>query len=197
MSIDRVRIFDLELPLVHSFETSSHRKSTLRHLLVELTDEEGQTGWGEIASPSDPFFCSETVHTAWHIATEYLTPGVLGADTDPAAIEQTWSRVRGHEFAKSGFSIAAWDLSSKRAGQSLAQALGGSRSEVTAGVSLGIEATIDDLLAQVQLQIDAGYRRVKLKVAPGWDLEPVHAVRGAFPSLDLHVDANGAYPGTS
>lgn len=196
MKIARIRLFDLELPLVHSFETSSHRKSSLRHLLIELTDADGATGWGEIASPSDPFFCAETADTAWLIARDYLMPALLGAEApDAAALEQGWWRVRGHEFAKSGFSIAAWDLHSKLHGSSLATALGGTRSEVVAGVSLGIEPGIDELLEQVDLQVSAGYRRVKLKIAPGWDLEPVQAVRAAFPGLDVHVDANGAYPG--
>ena len=194
MNISSVRLHELRLPLVHSFETSSHRKSHLTHILVELTDADGATGWGEIASPSDPFYAAETVDTAWHIATEYLAPGLLGVDcSTPEALESTWARVRGHEFAKAGFSIAAWDLASRASGTSLSAALGGVRDEVVAGVSLGIEPTVDELLEQVQHQLDAGYRRIKLKVAPGWDVEPVLAVRDGFGDIDLHVDANGAY----
>ena len=191
--IECVRLYELSLPLVHSFETSSHRKSHLTHILVELTDSNGLVGWGEIASPSDPFYTAETVSASWHVAGEYLAQGVVGCGATPEAIEGSWTRVRGHEFAKAGFSIAAWDLAAKAAGLPLAAALGGTRSEVVAGVSLGIEPTIDDLLAQVQRQLDAGYRRVKLKVAPGWDVEPVRAVRAAFGDIDLHVDANGVY----
>lgn len=194
MNIVRVRLLALRLPLRHSFETSSHRKTGLEHILVEATDADGAVGWGEIASPSDPFYCAETVDTAWHIATRYLVPAVIGREwVHPAELDDAWSRVRGHEFAKAGFSGAAWDLFARATGRSLAEVLGGTRSEVVAGVSLGIEATVDGLLRQVERQLDAGYRRVKLKIAPGWDLEPVHAVRTAFPELDLHVDANGAY----
>ena len=194
MSIESIRLHELSLPLVHSFQTSSHRKSHLTHILVELTDTDGSAGWGEIASPTDPFYTAETVETAWHIASEYLAPGLLGADAStPEALESTWSRIRGHEFAKAGFSIAAWDLVSRASGTSLASALGGVRSEVVAGVSLGIEPTIDELLEQVQHQLDAGYGRIKLKIAPGWDVDPVRAVRQAFGDIDLHVDANGAY----
>ncbi|MCT1478559.1 o-succinylbenzoate synthase [Microbacterium sp. p3-SID336] len=195
MKIARIRLFTLRQALRHSFETSSHRKSGIEHVLVEVTDADGRTGWGEIASPSDPYFGAETTATAWEIATRYLVPALLGAEGDePSDLERTWARVRGHEFAKAGFSGAVWDLYARANGIALATALGGTRDEVVAGVSLGIEPSIDELLAQVQLQRDAGYPRVKLKIAPGWDVEPVRAVRAAHPDLDLHVDANGAYP---
>lgn len=197
MRIERIRLFALRLPLRHSFETSSHRKSGIEHVLVEFTAADGRVGWGEIASPSDPFFCAETTDTAWHIATRYLVPRVLGIDWDtPEELEERWTVVRGHEFAKAGFSGAAWDLFAAQQGGSLAQALGGTRTEVVAGVSLGIEETLDALLVQVGRQVAAGYGRVKLKIAPGWDLGPVQAVRAAYPEVSLHVDANGAYPST-
>jgi O-succinylbenzoate synthase len=197
MQITRLRLFEVSLPLVHSFQTSSHRKSGLTHLLVEATDADGRTGWGEIASPSDPFYCSETNDTAWLIAQKYLVPRALCAHWEtPDQLEGTWAKIRGHHFAKAGFAGAGWDLYSQAAGRSMASALGGTRETVVAGVSLGIEPTIDELMAQVQLQVDHGYPRVKLKIAPGWDVEPVRAVRAAYPDLDVHVDANGAYPDT-
>lgn len=198
MRIDRVRLFEVNLPLVHSFETSSHRKTGLTHILVEATDADGRVGWGEIASPADPFYGPETTTTAWAIAERYLVPAVIGAEWDvPEQLEAAWHRIRGHEFAKAGFSIAAWDLFARSTGHSLSSALGGTRTDVVAGVSLGIEPTLDQLLAQVARQVEAGYARVKLKIAPGWDVEPVRAVRSAYPDLDLHVDANGVYADTA
>lgn len=195
MRIDQLRLHRVVLPLVHSFQTSSHRKSTLEHILVEVVDESGVTGWGEIASPTDPYYSAETTDTAMLMATKYLAAAVQGPTWEhPDALERSWAKIRGNAFAKAGFSIAAWDLYAKANGIPLAAALGGERSQVTAGVSLGIEPTIDALLTEVQTQVDAGYPRIKLKVAPGWDLEPVRAVRDAYPHLDLHVDANGAYP---
>lgn len=197
MMIDRLRLFDVKLPLVHSFETSSHRKTGLNHLLVEVTDTEGTVGWGEIATPSDPYYGSETTLGAWTIAERYLVPAALGASWEtPDELEGFWRKIRGHEFARAGFSAAGWDLHARATGRSLASALGGTRTEVAAGVSLGIEPTLDELLAQVSRQVEHGYGRVKLKIAPGWDVEPVEAVRSAYPELDLHVDANGAYPDT-
>lgn len=198
MRIDRVRLFLLGLPLLHSFQTSSHRKSAIAHVLVELTDADGAVGWGEIASPSDPYFCAETTETAWEIATRYLVPATLGAEwSRPEDCDAAFAKVRGNEFARAGFVGAAWDLHARRRGVSLAAALGGTRTEVVAGVSLGIEPSIDALLVQVAAQLEAGYGRVKLKIAPGWDVEVVRAVRAAFPGIDLHVDANGAYPRTA
>lgn len=203
MRISEVVLHDVELPLVHSFETSSHRKSSLRHLLVEMIDDDGARGWGEIASPAGPYYASETTEIAWHTASTYLIPAVLGKTWGhPDEVSGLFSSVRGHWFAKAGLDMAAWTLYTDKTGQPLAEALGGTRESVVAGVSLGIEPSIDELLAQVEKHVSAGYPRVKLKIAPqkgsqqAWDLEPVRAVRSAYPDLDVHVDANGAYLGS-
>ncbi|NLS10649.1 o-succinylbenzoate synthase [Nesterenkonia sp. MY13] len=196
MRIVRATLHDVELPLVHSFETSSHRKSSLRHLLVEVTGEDGTTGWGEIASPAGPYYASETTTIAWHSASEYLIPAVLGAEWEhPDEVSDLFGKIRGHWFAKAGVEMAAWTLYAASTAQALGKALGGTRQSVIAGVSLGIEPSIDELLTQVEKHVSSGYPRVKLKIAPGWDVEPVKAVREAYPELDVHVDANGAYPG--
>jgi O-succinylbenzoate synthase len=182
------------LPLVHGFETSSHRKAELEHVLVRFTDEGGTVGWGEIASPSAPYFCAENVETAWSIASDYLVPAILGACwEEPAEVPALLRRIRGNYFAIAGFDMAGWAMWSACRGISLAHALGGTRTRVEAGVSLGIERDIDSLLEQVARHVAAGYPRVKLKIAPGWELEPVRAVVAAFPRTRVHVDANGVY----
>jgi O-succinylbenzoate synthase len=192
--ITAARLHRVRLPLVHEFRTSSHRKTELDHILVELEDASGAIGWGEIASTSDPYYAPETVESCWHIAERYLLPALLGQEWGtPEQVPRFWAKVRGNQFAKAGVDAAAWVLWSAVQGMPLAKALGGTRSEVTAGVSLGIEPTIDDLLIEVRRQVEAGYPRVKLKIAPGWDVEPVRAVRAEYPDLDLHVDANGIY----
>jgi O-succinylbenzoate synthase len=192
--VTAARLHRVRLPLVHAFRTSSHSKAGLDHILVELEDASGTVGWGEIASPSDPYYAPETVESCWHIAEHYLLPAVLGQEWDaPEQVPQYWAKVRGNQFAKAGVDVAAWVLWSTVHGVPLAKALGGTRTEVTAGVSLGIEPTVDELLAEVRRQVGAGYPRVKLKIAPGWDVEPVRAVRAEYPDLDLHVDANGSY----
>lgn len=194
MRVDRVELFAARLPLVHGFETSSHRKDYLEHILVRVADADGAVGWGEIASPSAPYYCAETVQTCWEIATAYLVPAILGKDwSHPAEVAALWGKVRGNEFAKAGLDLACWALWTTARGVSLADALGGTRTSVVAGVSLGIEPTVAELVDSVAEQVAAGYPRVKLKIAPGWDVEPVRAVRAAVPGVMLHVDANGAY----
>ncbi|MFF5078129.1 o-succinylbenzoate synthase [Actinoplanes sp. NPDC000266] len=182
--IQTVQLRRVRLPLVHEFQTSSHAKRFLEHILVTLTDADGAVGWGEIASPSGPFYSAETVESCWAVARDHLAPQVLRGGS---------VTVRGNQFARAGFDMAAWDLRTRADGRSLAAALGGTRTKVEAGVSLGIEPTIDALLEQVAQRVGEGYRRVKLKIAPGWDVEPVRAVRSAFPAVPLHVDANGVY----
>ena len=192
--ISTVELRRVRLPLVHEFQTSSHAKKSLEHILVRLATSDGRAGWGEIASPSGPFYSAETVESCWAVARDHLTPLVLGQEWDhPAGLAAAMAKVRGNQFARAGFDMAAWSLWSAARDEPLAKALGGTRPRVEAGVSLGIEPTVDDLLAQVAARVGEGYRRVKLKIAPGWDVEPVRAVRAAFPSVPLHVDANGAY----
>ncbi|MFC7529891.1 o-succinylbenzoate synthase [Actinoplanes sp. GCM10030250] len=192
--VEAVELRRVRLPLVHQFRTSSHAKRELEHILVVLRSADGAVGWGEIASPSGPFYSAETVESCWGVARSFLAPLVLGASWEhPSSLAGAMAKVRGNHFARAGFDMAAWALWSGLQGVPLAKALGGTRSSVEAGVSLGIEPTIDDLLAQVSAQVASGYRRIKLKIAPGWDVEPVREVRSAFPSVPVHVDANGAY----
>ena len=188
------RMHRVRQSLVHEFRTSSHQKNHLEHLLIELQDADGVVGWGEIASPSGPFYCAETTDSCWQVARDHLLPALVGTSFErPEDAAAAWRRVRGNEFAKAGVDAAVWALWSLGHDVALSQALGGTRRQVVAGVSLGIEPTIDDLLEQVALHTSAGYPRVKLKIAPGWDVEPVREVRSVFGDLDLHVDANGAY----
>ncbi|MFG1990985.1 o-succinylbenzoate synthase [Actinoplanes sp. NPDC048988] len=192
--IASVQLRRVRLPLVHEFQTSSHAKRFLEHILVTLTASDGAVGWGEIASPSGPFYSAETVESCWAVARDHLAPLTFKTDVlEPYDLSDALAKVRGNQFARAGFDMAAWDLTSRAAGRPLAAALGGTRARVEAGVSLGIEPTIDALLEQVAQRVAEGYRRVKLKIAPGWDVEPVRAVRAAFPAVPLHVDANGVY----
>lgn len=191
IEIDRVELRRVRLPLVHRFQTSSHAKRELEHILVTLTSTDGAVGWGEIASPSGPFYSAETVESCWAVARSFLAPMLLTTAWEhPSGLPA----VRGNYFARAGFDMAAWDLWSRSRGLSLAAALGGTRPAVEAGVSLGIEPTIGELLDQVGLRASEGYRRIKLKIAPGWDVGPVNAIRAEHPRLLVQVDANGAYP---
>ena len=184
----------VRLDLVHEFETSSHRKSALEHIVIAVRSSDGAIGWGECASPSDPYYAGETTETCWLMLRDYLGRHLLGQPWEhPDHVAALLARVAGNNFARAGLEMACWDLFARVQGQPLAQVLGGSAPTIEAGVSLGIEHTIDDLLQQVAHHVADGYRRVKLKIRHGWDLEPTRAVRTAFPDLALQVDANTAY----
>ncbi|MFC0529756.1 o-succinylbenzoate synthase [Phytohabitans kaempferiae] len=194
MKVIGIDLYRVRLPLRSTFETSSHRKDAIEHILVRLHDESGLDGWGEIACGNGPWFSAEYVSTAWAVATEFLVPAVLGQEwRHPGELNARWSGIAGHLAAKAGFDCAAWDLSARRDGVPLTVALGTSPRAIPVGVSVGIEESNQRLVERVGGYLDEGYHRVKLKIRPGWDVEPVRAVRGAYPDLLLHVDANGAY----
>lgn len=192
--ITRVDLLLVPMALVRGFETSSHRKDALHHLLVRLHDDAGHVGWGECAAPTDPYYCPETSETAWHMLRDYMAPAVLGGDFDgPEALLARFAKVRGNNFARAALESAFWVLQGNVEGRSLAAMLGATQSAITSGVSLGIERDVGRLLEVVGEFVAQGYPRVKLKIGPGWDVRPVAAVREAFPDLPLQVDANSAY----
>ncbi|WP_406260029.1 o-succinylbenzoate synthase [Actinacidiphila glaucinigra] len=194
VTLAEIELALVRLDLVHSFETSSHRKSYLEHIVVRATAEDGSVGWGECASPSDPYYCGESTWSCWQVLGEYFAPMLLGRPWDhPDDAARLTAKVSGNHFARAGLDMACWDLYGQRRGEPLADLLGAGARTVPAGVSLGIEPTIDALLAQVSRHVADGYRRIKLKIRPGWDLEPVRAVQDAFPGVALQVDANTAY----
>jgi O-succinylbenzoate synthase len=194
MRIDRISLFLVRLPLITPFQTSSSRKEHLDHILVRVLTDEGAIGWGECASPSDPFYCPETTETCWHILHDFLAPMVLGRDW--ATIDELaacYRQVKGNAFARAGLEMACWDALGRAQNRSLAEMLGGTRIEILSGVSLGIEPDIVVLLARIERFLDEGYRRIKLKIGPGRDVEVVRRVRERFGSIPLQVDANSAY----
>ncbi len=189
-----VELYMTRLPLVRPFTTSSHTKDHLEHILIRVRDQEGAEGWGECASASDPYYCSETSETSWHILRDFLVPGLLGQPFEDASqAAATWSKVRGNNFAKAGLEMACWDLLTRVSNTPLAGALGGTRREIHSGVSLGIEPTIEGLLEQVEQYLDQGYKRIKMKIGPGRDLAYLRAVRDRWPDILLMADANSAY----
>jgi O-succinylbenzoate synthase len=191
--IERLELRVLRLPLVRFFETSFGRVSDRTFMLVRL-DGGGVTAWGECVADNDPFYSSETVETAWHITERFLAPLVLGAEFGhPRDVFPALRRVRGHHMAKAAVEMAAWDLFAKQAGVPLAAVLGGTRTRVAAGVSIGIQDSLEQLTDRVAAELAEGYQRVKIKVKPGWDLAAAAAVRRRFGHVPLMVDANAAY----
>jgi O-succinylbenzoate synthase len=191
--IDRLELRLLRLPLVRFFETSFGRVDERLFLLVTV-EENGASGVGECVADANPYYSAETTRTAWHIISEFLAPLVLGRSfSHPREIFGALAPVRGHQMAKAAIEMAAWDLAARQQGVSLSTLLGGSRSAIESGVSIGIQNSLDELVERVAIEWEAGYRRVKIKIKPGWDVDAVERVRARFGDIPLMVDANAAY----
>ena len=191
--IDRLQLRLVRLPLVAFFETSFGRVYDKTFILVTL-DGEGTQGLGECVADVDPYYSSETNVSAWHVIKDFLAPLVLGHTfADPREVFPSLARVRGHHMAKAAVEMAAWDLAARAQGAPLSRLLGGTRPHIASGVSIGIQNTLDDLAAKVGTELDAGYRRIKIKIKPGWDVAAVETIRARFGSVPLMVDANAAY----
>lgn len=193
MRIERIELRQVYLPYVAPFETSGWREEGSHAIIVRL-DAEGITAWGESPVGQSPFYNEENTKTAWVIQQDYLAPMLLKADlSSPEDVTPALAKVRANRMAKAGLEFATWDLFAKAQGRSLAALLGGVRDRVDVGVSVGIQKDIDALLKVVGGYIESGYRRIKLKIRPGWDIEPTRAVRSAWPDILLQVDANSIY----
>jgi O-succinylbenzoate synthase len=193
VKIERLELRLVKLPLVHFFETSFGRIDDKHFILVRL-DGEGATGYGECVAEQDPYYSSETNDTAWHIIADFIAPRLLGTEySHPRDLFPALKAIRGHNMAKAAVEMAAWDLFAKQRGQPLSGLLGGTRQRIASGVSIGIQPSLDQLAEKVERELAAGYRRIKIKIKPGWDLAPVEALRARFGAIPLMVDANAAY----
>jgi O-succinylbenzoate synthase len=192
MRIDRITLHHLRMPLVAPFETSFGRV-TARECILVAADSEGLTGYGECVADRDPGYAYETAGTAWHVLNDFLCPAALGEVDGPAGFRKLVAGVRGHPMAKASVEMALWDLVGKRAGRSLRELLGGQRERVDVGVSVGLQASPEALVETVGRYMEQGYGRIKIKIKPGRDVGDAQAVRAAFPTVRLQVDANSAY----
>lgn len=193
MRVERVELRQIRLPYVAPFETSGWRETGSYAVIVRV-DAEGVTGWGESPVGGAPFYNEENHNTVWTIAQDFLIPMLFQADLhSPEEIPTVFQRVRGNRMAKSGLEFAVWDWFGRKQGRSLPSMLGGTREKVAVGVSVGIQKDIDTLIKVVGAYIEAGYGRIKLKIKPGWDIEPTRAVRTTWPKIKLQVDANSIY----
>ena len=194
MLISRIELREINLPLIHFFETSFGRTTTRRIILVRVADRDGAEGWGECTAGEGPFYSEEWVETAWPTLKEFLAPMVVGKQIDKAAsVFDLMKSVRGHRMAKAAIETACWDLEARRAGQPLWRHLGGVQEEIACGVSIGIQESPDALLEKIDREVSAGYQRIKIKIKPGWDIDIVRKVRERFPQIRLSGDANSAY----
>ena len=193
MQIEQIEVRHLELPLVHPFETSFGREEVRQTIIVAVRSE-GLTGWGEAATSAGPWYEYETVETCWYVLCTFLGPQLLGKQivtVDDAA--RLMAPVRGHNLAKMGLEAAVWDLVGQVQGKSVSELLNGSQERVPVGVSIGVQDSVPALLDRIESFWAQGYRRIKIKIKPGWDVEVVRQVRQCFPDVPLMADANSAY----
>ncbi len=193
MRINQVTLYHLRMPLRSPFETSFGRIHEHECILLAV-HADGLVGYGECVADRDPGYAYETTGTAWHILRDFLVPAVLGQNlAGPEDFQRRVATVRGHPMAKAGLELALWDLQGKRVGRSLRELLGGERTRVEVGVSVGIQASPEALVDIVGGYLAQGYGRIKIKIKPGRDVADAQAVRRAFPQVRLQVDANSAY----
>ncbi len=203
MKISSITLREIHMPLVHFFETSFGRVHSRRILLISM-DVEGVRGWAECVAGDDPYYSSEFIETAWPTIKHYLVPALLGRETNDRESNDReidsgrdcpalFARVRGHRMSKAAVENAVWDAEAQLKQQPLWKLLGGSRREIVCGVSIGIQNSPEQLFDKIATELSAGYRRIKIKVKPGWDLNIFEKVRARWPDIVLSVDANSAY----
>ncbi|MFD4697922.1 o-succinylbenzoate synthase [Streptomyces niveus] len=194
MRIERVELRRISLPLVSPFRTSLGIEYERSALLVRVTTPDGE-GWGECVAGADASYSSEYVEGAEDVLLRHLVPPLLSAESvTAAAVTPLLAGVKGHRMAKAALEMAVLDAELRSYGMSFAAGLGAVADRVPSGVSVGIMESVPEVVDAVAGYLAQGYRRIKLKIEPGWDLAPVRAVRERFgDDLLLQVDANAAY----
>jgi O-succinylbenzoate synthase len=176
IKIERLEIREINLPLVHFFETSFGRTERRRILLTKVYYD-GAVGYGECTTGEKPFFSHETIDTAWIIIKEVLAPIIIGRTwTVPSEVGQWFKPIRGNQMARAALENACWDLTARAKNMPLYKLLGGTLKEIPCGVSIGIQDTPEQLLEKIRTEVDAGYRRIKIKIKPGWDYDILRLV---------------------
>ncbi len=192
--IKSIELIEINLPLVHFFETSFGRTYERRIILARVEDADGAEGWGEITCGETPGYSDEWTDSAWVTAEKILAPMVVGKEYASAAgVWGLMKWVRGHRMAKAGIETACWDLEAKKLGVPLWRHLGGVNQTIECGVSIGIQDSIEELIEKIRVEVEAGYKRIKIKISPTWDYDVIKAVRKEFGNILLMGDANSAY----
>lgn len=194
IQLDRIVLRKIQMPLVHFFETSFGRTYSREMVIVEAVSG-GVSGWGEVTAGENPFYNEEWTDSAWQILEKFVGPKAIKHEF--ASADEVYARfdhIRGHFMARGGLEVAVWDLQARLNNEPLWKTIGGgAHKELACGVSIGIQNSIDELLAKIDTEVTAGYQRIKIKIKPGWDYTVIKEVRKRFPSIRLMGDANSAY----
>ncbi len=193
MHIDDIEVFYVTLPLRSPWRTSYGEDWEIHTILVRMASGDYE-GWGEASPLRTPTYSPEYAGGVYDLITSLLAPLLVGQELPTAeALLDILAPYKGNYYAKAALESAWWTLQSALQGVPLHRLLGGVTRPVAAGADLGVQDSIDILLNKIENAIERGFKRVKLKVRRGWDLEVLQAVRGAFPDLCMHIDCNGGY----
>ncbi|UAC49595.1 o-succinylbenzoate synthase [Bacillus aquiflavi] len=194
MKLTEITLRQMKMKMKFPFETSFTTMQDKDFILVEVVDEDGKRGWGESVAFTAPLYNEETMKTNWHMLEDFLIPLILDKNIHhPDEVNQLFSPIRKNNMAKAAIEGAVWDLYAKKQQMTLSKALGGEKKKIEVGISIGIKNTIDELLQVIDQYVMDGYKRIKVKIKPGWDVDVIRAIRKKFPSILLMADANSAY----
>jgi len=194
IKVDRIILRHIRIPLIHFFETSFGRTFDRDIVLVEAFAGD-ISGWGEVTAGENPFYNEEWTGSIWPLLIDYIAPRILKYQfTDASEVNARTEHIRGHNMTRGGVEAAIWDLQARLANVPLWKAIGaGARHEISCGVSIGIQDSVEQLLEKIETELAAGYQRIKMKIKPGWDVDVIRQVRERFPQIKLMADANSAY----
>jgi O-succinylbenzoate synthase len=196
LRIERIVLREIRLPLKEPFRISSGVVTERRICLLELFDADGTVGWSECVAGEQPNYTAETIDTAWMAIEAWLAPRLIGKSIDhpDRVFAMLDHNVRGHNMAKAAIEMGCWDVGARQRSVSLSRLLGGTRDRVATGISIGIQANPQVLAQKARAAFDQGYRKIKVKIQPGADIEYVAAVRAELgAAVHMMADANSAY----
>lgn len=194
LQLEKIELREIEMLLKAPFETSFGITTRRRVLIVQVFDRSGASGYGECTAMERPFYNPETIDSAWSIITGFVGPMLSSASISGSVdVSKAIAAIQGNRMAIGAVEAAIWDLEAKILSKPLWSHLGGTRNEISCGVSIGLQRSPEILMEKVTKEIESGYQRIKIKIKPGQDIELVKAVRQQFPDLILSVDANSAY----
>ncbi|HWC88457.1 MAG TPA: o-succinylbenzoate synthase [Pirellulales bacterium] len=193
MLIDSVELFHVAMPLISPWRTAYGEDATIESVLVRIASSD-DTAWSESSPLAAPCYSPEWAGGVFACLRDWLAPAVVGQEIDSGEeLQQRLAHFKGNSFAKAALDTAWWVLESQRRGLPLHRLLGATRDRVDVGADFGVQDSIDELIAKIGPAIDAGFKRVKLKYRPGWDVRMLEAVRRVFPSHTFHIDCNSGY----
>lgn len=193
IKIEKIEIIHIRLPIVHTFTTGFGTVKEKDSVLVKMYAN-GCIGYGEGSSLQDPLYIPEFTDESYLVLQKYLAPNAVGKEfANPETFAASYSHIRGHSFAKTALECAFWDIYAQTEGKSIKDLVGGTQIKIEVGESLGIKPTVEEVLEEVGVRLAEGYRRIKLKIKPGFDVEVVKAVREKFGDIKLMVDGNSSY----